>query len=156
MKRLRGCGFGLVLALLLTACHGAGPGAADAALMQTDGAFAALSSQKGFAAAFQQYATDNAVFLPENSAPLTGKSAIAQSLAGIPDGTRLDWTPQRAEVSVSGELGYSWGIYTLSGTNSTGQATVAYGKYLSVWKKQSGEWKLAVMMTNQSPGPAGG
>ena len=130
---------------------------ADAAqarmLLNTDQAFSSASASKGFAAAFARYAQTDAILLPEGDAALKGKPEITKSLAGIPAGIKISWTPQDAEVS--GYLGYSWGIYTSSGTDSQGQPTVAYGKYLSVWKRRGGHWKLAVMMTNQSPGPAG-
>lgn len=130
---------------------------ADAAqtgiLLSTDQAFSAASVQSGFAAAFSKYAQTDATFLPQGGEALKGAPQIAQALAAIPGGTKISWTPQAADVS--GDLGYTWGIYTSAGTNSSGQATVAYGKYLSIWNRQDGDWKLSVMMINQSPGPTG-
>lgn len=145
----------LVLAGLLAGCQGRDNenAAAIQSLMRADNAFSTLSAKQGFATAFRQYAADDALLLPENGAALRGKTTIEQSLHGIPAGTTLSWTPQSADVS--GGLGYTWGIYALTGANTAGQTTVSYGKYLSIWKKQSGDWKLAVMMVNQSPGPAG-
>ncbi|MGH8283079.1 MAG: YybH family protein [Gammaproteobacteria bacterium] len=147
---------GVALMALLTGCQG-GNNAAIAAtqsLTRTDNAFSVLSTQRGFAAAFSQYALDDALLLPENRAAIQSKNTIEQSLRNLPAGSTLSWAPQGADAS--GDLGYTWGIYTLTGSNAAGQSTAAYGKYLSVWKKQSGNWKLSVMMTNQSPGPAGG
>jgi len=141
-------------AVLVTACQGGNyTAAANQSLMRTDNAFSALSAQQGFAAAFKQYATDDALLLPENHATLRGKTTIIEDLRGMPSGATLTWSPQGADVS--GDLGYTWGIYTLIGNNSAGQATAAYGKYLSVWKRQAGDWRLAVMMVNSTPGPAG-
>lgn len=122
-------------------------------LLKTDQAFSSAAASRGFAAAFAQYAETDAVLLPEGDTALKGKPEIRQSLASIPAGLKISWTPQDTEVS--GRLGYSWGIYSSSGTDTHGQPTVAYGKYLSVWKRHDGHWKVAVMMTNQSPGPAG-
>lgn len=141
--------------LLLSGCHrqASADAAQKDALLQTDKAFSDASANTGFAAAFSRYAMTDATLLPQGDAALKGKPQIAQSLASIPAGTKITWTPQDADVS--GRLGYSWGIYTSSGANSGGQATVAYGKYLSVWKREDGDWRLAIMMTNQSPGPAG-
>ncbi len=146
----------MVLAGLLAGCQGRNNvnAAAIQSLMRVDNAFSTLSAKQGFAAAFRQYAADDALLLPENGAALRGKATIEQSLQGIPAGATLSWTPQSADVS--GALGYTWGIYALTGADAAGQKTVTYGKYLSIWKKPSGDWKLAVMMVNQSPGPAGG
>ncbi|MGH8306742.1 MAG: YybH family protein [Gammaproteobacteria bacterium] len=148
--------FGAALVVLLTGCQGSNDAAVAAtqSLMRVDNAFSALSAQRGFAAAFSQYALDDALLLPENRAAIQSKNTIEQSLQNLPAGTTLSWSIQGADAS--GDLGYTWGIYTLTGINTTGQATAAYGKYLSIWKKQSGDWKLSMMMTNQSPGPAGG
>lgn len=156
MKRLS-VGLLLVAAMtLLAGCQGGGAssdGAARAAVKSADNAFSATSTKDGFAKAFQDYALEQAVFLPDNHAPLTTLEEIEKSLVTLPPGTQLSWSPQGADAS--GELGYTWGIYTLTGRSSSGQATVGYGKYLSVWKEESGQWKLAAMMLNQSPGPTG-
>ncbi|MBU6422307.1 MAG: nuclear transport factor 2 family protein [Gammaproteobacteria bacterium] len=153
MLSLRAVCVGLLTCLLLAACQNGGSATPAQTLTRTDNTFSTLSSQQGFAAAFRRYALDNAVLLPEQRAPLQGLQVIEQSLQALPAGTDLSWTPQGADAS--GDLGYTWGIYTLTGNNAQGQATAAYGKYLSVWQLQSGDWKLAVMMLNTSPGPAG-
>lgn len=154
MHTLRAACVGLLACVLLVACQNGGKvAAATQELMGTDNAFSALSAQQGLVAAFGRYALDNAVLLPDKRAPLQGRRVIEQSLQSLPAGTSLSWTPQAADAS--GELGYTWGSYTLTGRDSAGQATAGYGKYLSVWQRQSGDWKLAVMMLNTSPGPAG-
>jgi ketosteroid isomerase-like protein len=155
VKVRTGFAIGCLMVLLLSACrqHGNAEAAQTDALLQTDKAFSETSVQQGFADAFSRYAVTDATLLPQASTAVKGKPQITQSLAAIPAGTRISWTPQAANVS--GNLGYSWGIYTSTGNNASGQTTVAYGKYLSVWKREGGEWKLAVMMTNQSPGPSG-
>lgn len=146
---------GCLAALSLSACRNSTQADTSRrdALLQTDTGFSQASIHDGFAAAFAQYAENDALLLPQGAAALRGEQQVAQSLAGLAAGTRISWTPQAA--SVSDKLGYTWGIYTLSGGSKTGQATLAYGKYLSVWQRQGDDWKLAVMMTNQSPGPAG-
>ncbi|MGH8280505.1 MAG: YybH family protein [Gammaproteobacteria bacterium] len=154
---MKGVGiFALAVMLLLAGCQGGGAAAdagARAAVKSADNAFSMLSVKAGFASAFRKYALEQAVFLPDGRAPLTSRETIEQSLATLPPGTHLSWSAQGADAS--GSVGYTWGIYTLTGKNSTGQPTVAYGKYLSVWEKQSGRWELAAMMLNRSPGPMG-
>lgn len=146
----------VISAVLVAACQGGNNTAAMAtqSLMRTDSAFSTMSERQGFAAAFRQYATDDALLLPENRAALKGRTAIVDSLQGLPAGSTLSWSPQGADVSA--DLGYTRGVYSLIGKNGAGQATAAYGNYLSVWKKQAGDWRLAVMMVNSTPGPAGG
>lgn len=153
VNTLRAACLGVVTCLMLAACGNGGVAAATQALTRTDNAFSTLSEQQGLAAAFRRYALDSAVLLPERRAPLQNRKVIEQSLQALPAGTQLSWTPQG--VGASGNLGYTWGIYTLTGRDAGGQATAAYGKYLSVWQRQSGDWKLAIMMLNTSPGPGG-
>lgn len=145
--------------LLVVVLAGCQPGnntanTADQALKSADTAFSALSEKQGLTSAFRKYAASDAVLLPENQAAINGKSAILGNLKAMPAGSTLTWSPQAADAS--GDLGYSWGIYTLTGKNSRGQATVAYGKYLSVWKLRQGHWRLSVMMINSTPGPTSG
>ena len=139
--------------LLLAACQGSTT--ARSALLQTDRDFAALSTSQGFSAAFDRYAADDVVFMPEQSAPVQGKSAVLQELRALPTGSRLSWTPQAAQTSAAGDLGYSWGIYEFSSPDAAGHPTVAYGNYLETWSCRSGAWRLQAMMTNPVPGPAG-
>lgn len=156
MKSLRAGWLAVAAVVLLAGCQAGGQSAdanARAAVKSADNAFSAQSTKNGFASAFRDYALEQAVFLPDDHAPLTTREDIEQSLLALPAGTQLSWSPQGADAS--GDLGYTWGIYTLTGKSASGQATVAYGKYLSVWKQQSGKWKLAAMMLNSSPGPTG-
>ena len=64
----------------------------------------------------------------------------------------LDWSPQYAEVAKSGELGYTWGTYSLTYMDQNGEEQKSYGKYLNIWKKQAdGNWKVAIDIGNESP-----
>ena len=156
MKSLRAGLLGLATVALLVACQGgslSSEARAIEAVKNADNAFSAQSIKGGLASAFREYALEQAVLLPDDHAALATRENIEQSLAELPASTHLSWSPQGADAS--GGLGYTWGIYTLTGLSSNGLSTVAYGKYLSVWKEQSGKWKLAAMMLNRSPGPAG-
>jgi len=71
-----------------------------------------------------------------------------------PEGTTLTWTPVKAEMAASGDLGYTYGNYVYTAKNKEGRLVVNYGKYTSIWKKQrDGQWKVVVDMGNSSPGP---
>jgi len=73
------------------------------------------------------------------------------------EGTSLTWTPVKAEMSASGDLGYTYGNYVYTAKNKDGKLVANYGKYTSIWKKQKdGQWKVVVDMGNSSPDPKSG
>ena len=58
-----------------------------------------------------------------------------------------------ADISSSGDLGYTYGTFEFRSKDKDGKPTVDYGKYTSIWKKQAdGSWKVALDMGNSSPG----
>jgi ketosteroid isomerase-like protein len=123
-------------------------------LIQTDKEFALLSIESGAAEAFNQYLTDDALQLPARRKPIQGRSNIYDNMKENQDKYTLNWSPQYAEVSKSGELGYTWGTYTLTFVDEAGEEQKSYGKYLNIWKKQKdGTWKVSVDMGNESPKP---
>jgi ketosteroid isomerase-like protein len=71
-----------------------------------------------------------------------------------PEGTSLTWTPVKAEMAASGDLGYTYGTYVFTAKNKEGKLVPSYGKYTSIWRKQKdGQWKVVVDMGNSSPEP---
>lgn len=71
-----------------------------------------------------------------------------------PEGTTLTWTPVKADMSASGDLGYTYGNYIYTAKNKEGKLVANYGKYTSIWKKQKdGQWKVVVDMGNSGPDP---
>jgi len=121
-------------------------------LLDADFEFSRTSVKKGAAAAFYLYLTDNAIQLPEGSLPIYGKKAIYDTM--LHGNYTLFWTPVKAEVARSGELGWTWGKYIVQVTQEDGSETTGYGKYLNIWRKQAdGSWKVAVDMGNKSPSP---
>ena len=121
-------------------------------LLDTDYEFARTSVKKGPAAAFYLYLADNAMQLPEGSLPIYGKNAIYETMKG--DHYDLLWTPVKADVASSGDLGQTWGKFVVVVRNSDGTETKMYGKYLNIWRKQTdGKWKVIVDMGNASPSP---
>ena len=121
-------------------------------LLDRDYEFARTSVKKGPSAAFYLYLADNAMQLPEGSLPIYGKTAIYETMKG--DHYDLLWTPVKAEVARSGELGWTWGKYVVVVRNSDGTETKMYGKYLNIWRKQAdGKWKVIVDTGNASPSP---
>lgn len=111
-------------------------------ILKTEAEFARMAEEEGIAAAFTFFAADSAV-LNRGGKIIKGKEAItayhqAQSL----DNIHLVWTPDFVSVSRSGDLGYTYGTYTLSAPDSAGNMAESQGIFHSVWEKQSdGSWK---------------
>jgi ketosteroid isomerase-like protein len=123
-------------------------------ILYTDKAFSDLSKAYGMKHAFLEYAAEEAVILRENSLPQVGKSIIAERFKSISDsGFILTWEPQFADVAASGELGYSYGIFTTTSKDSLGNPVVEKGTYVSVWKKNNdGKWKFVLDTGNEGLG----
>lgn len=128
----------IAIALLRPAFVGAAAPAALDSLVAVERAFAARSVENGVRDAFLAFlAEDGVIFSPlatngrqvwESRAPLTAT---------------LVWDPVVAEVSASGDLGYTTGPWELRPNDP--QRPTAYGQYVSVWQKQTdGAWRVAV------------
>jgi ketosteroid isomerase-like protein len=125
----------------------------NARLLQTDIEFSKKSVEVGASQAFNMYVADSAIQLPAGGEPVMGRESISSGMEGH---YVLQWEPKKAEVSASGDLGYTWGTYTLTTEDEKGQKK-RYGKYLDVWKKQNdGSWKVLIDIGNQSPEPKDG
>ncbi len=123
-------------------------------LLETDQKFSRTSIAKGSAEAFNLFLTDDALELPAGNFPIIGRSNIYDSMKVGQHEYELSWVPQKAEVAMSGELGYTWGKYMVKYNDEKGNEITSHGKYLNVWKKQpNGEWKVAVDMGNKDPKP---
>ena len=65
---------------------------------------------------------------------------------------QLNWIPQHSEVSVSADMGWTWGKYEFNSKDKSGNTITRKGKYLNVWTKQpDGSWKVKVDMGNVEP-----
>lgn len=110
---------------------------AQASLVDAERAFSRLSETKGIREAFLTcLAADAVVFRP---GPVAGRPVYETMDPANP--TVLTWEPEVAEVSASGELGYTSGPYQVR--PGRGLEPTAFGHYVSVWKKQAdGTWKV--------------
>lgn len=125
-----------------------------AALLKTDAEFSSASVKMGAPEAFHQYLANDAVQLPARLNPIFGRDSIYQSMKNSGDDYILQWMPRSAEVAESGDLGYTWGLYTITWQDENGDTLSSFGKYLNVWRKQEdGCWKVVVDMGNLSPPP---
>jgi ketosteroid isomerase-like protein len=117
-------------------------------LLKADLAFSEMSEQKGRNAAFIEYAMDNATMLRPFSMPVTGKDTIISLFAAHPDSIyKLTWVPIKAEVSHSGDLGFTYGTYTLEIKNIEKKEG---GTYCTIWKKnKEHKWKFILDTGNE-------
>lgn len=85
-----------------------------------------------------------------NLVPLTGEGSIVKWLGTQSPFATAD--SRFTETSRSGDLGYSWGSYTVAGRSGRGGQQ---GFYVRVWvRERSGQWKIAmdVLQPQQQPG----
>jgi ketosteroid isomerase-like protein len=132
----------------------AGPSAEIGQLRALETAMMAAAAKNG-ADGYVSFYADDAVELPNGAPALQGKEDIRKTMAFLDDKeNHLTWTPVRVEVSGSGDLGYTYGVYEFRSIDKDGKPAVANGKYATVWKKQAdGRRKVALDMGNASPEP---
>ncbi len=141
-------------ALALSACSRApDPAAARAAIMDADVAFAAATKARGVDGWVEWFADSGVQVTPGRN--VVGKAAIRElAVARFADTTRLlSWQPTTAEVSASGDLGYTIGRWEV-GPRAGGEP-LGRGSYVTIWRKQTdGSWKVVRDVGNADPAPA--
>ena len=147
----------LVATIVLPTSHtsvSASPKATAETLKQLEGEFMKAAADKG-SQGYMSYYADDAVEVPNGGAIIPGKANIAKGMGFLDDrNNRLIWTPVGADISSSGDLGYTYGNYEFHSMDKEGKPTVEYGKYTSIWKRQKdGGWKVVLDMGNASPEP---
>jgi len=126
----------------------------EALLRQLEAEFAADVAQHGHDAFVSHFAEDGVEVV--DGGGFNDKDAMRKQ-PGWPEGTTLTWTPIKAEMASSGDLGYTYGNYVYTAKNKEGKTVTSYGKYTSIWKKQKdGQWKVVVDVGNSSPDPKSG
>lgn len=112
-------------------------------IVATEQSFAEMAQKEGIPTAFQTYAATDVVVL-RNKNLIVGKEAMTQFYQKRGSGKEsLNWKPDFVDVSSSGDLGYTYGKYTYSITDSLGKAQIYNGVFHTVWKRQSdGKWKF--------------
>jgi ketosteroid isomerase-like protein len=111
-------------------------------LLEADRAFSARAREAGAAAAFSEFMAADGKLLGAAEDPVAGTEAIAALMASLPAGAELSWAPIEAVVADSGELGVTWGEYSLTVPGENGATIEETGRYLTVWRKdESGRWR---------------
>lgn len=114
-------------------------------MVETDKAFSAASEKNGMKKAFLEYIADDAVLLRPGFLPIVEGDVIRFLNAQEDTSFTMTWEPKGADISASGDLGFTYGVYKVATADTTIQGT-----YLNVWRKQEdGTWKFVVDTGNQ-------
>jgi ketosteroid isomerase-like protein len=149
----------LVSILAVAACASPEPAqqpvdlAADAdAIRQASMAWLEAVRAKDYAAAAANFASDGVVY-HEHAEPSVGPAAVQARAeaewARMPN-AQMSWTVDNVVVAQAADMALEQGTWTFS--NEGEQDT---GKYITVWKKVDGAWKVAADMgVSTTPEPA--
>jgi uncharacterized protein (TIGR02246 family) len=117
--------------------------AAEAEIRAGDTAFFNATKAKNSNAAADMYAND-AVSMPANSPPLNGHDAIRkynEDFVKLPQAV-LTGETESIKFSDDGTMAYATGKYTASWVDAKGKKVTEDGKYLNVFGKVDGKWKI--------------
>lgn len=138
--------------LLAAAACGGGAGSTDTAaaaapavdLAREEQAIRALDAkllealQRRDTVALADFYAESGLLLVPGSPPLRGPNGVRlgwQRIAGA-QGTAY-FTPTIVNVAAGGDMAYEVGSYTVTGGRNAGK-----GKYVAVWRKYDGAWKI--------------
>ncbi len=117
-------------------------------LLETDRKLAKLSTEKGTVNALLQFMQDDAIVLPKFGHPIHGRESFRKIILQNQENNNYDipvWKPVFADISKSGDFGYTFGRYALPEPDTIKYEDIKYNYYGSVWKRQqNGSWKLAI------------
>lgn len=137
-----------ILTALIVSCHSNQQGDIEQwkkEITDTELAFSAMAEAEGIPAAFLAYSASDAVLL-RNNRIIKGHPEIDRyfdASRANPNQVTLTWAPDFVDVAASGDLGYTYGQYRLTKTDSTGQTEESTGIFHTVWKRQAdGTWKF--------------
>jgi ketosteroid isomerase-like protein len=127
-----------------------GASADEKAIRDLDKAWIKAAQDKNIDKAVSYYADDASVMPP--GAPIATtpqqRRAVWQSLLSDPK-TTLNFGRIKLEIAKSGDLAYDLGWTEWKTTDAQGKTTTERGKYVVVWKKINGQWKVVADIVNQ-------
>lgn len=127
----------------------------ESVLLERDAEFVRVTAEKGMDG-FLSFIAEDAAFFPAGGSISMGHEAARAIWAEIltTPGVSLRWKPVRAELGRSGELGYTYGTYVFRKSEPGKEDVTSYGKYVTIWRKEAGGWKVAADIGTPSPAPA--
>ena len=101
--------------------------------------------------------TGDAVLMAPGMPAFAGKDAIRSAVKAMfaDPALALKFQTSRIEIGDSGDMASSVGRYTETFTDpATGKPVKSDGNYVTVYKKQAGEWKAVFDIASPGPAPA--
>ena len=106
---------------------------------------------RGDPAAMAELYTSDAVIFPERSERIAGRDAI-RKYWNLPKGRRITRhvvTPAR--IVVDGAHAYDYGSFEIAGERDGKAWGPARGKYVVVWRREGGRWRILLDIWNSGP-----
>lgn len=102
--------------------------------------------QAGNAQWLIQRLKDDVLQFPPGAKLTKGKEDVGKEFQKVvdTDGFELSWEPIKAEVSASNDMAYAYGSLKMKLPGGESMP----GKYVVVWVKVNGEWKLQIDISN--------
>ncbi len=118
-------------------------------VLQADKEFSDMSKHIGIKKAYLEYMSDEGVLLRPDFLPITGASAVDYLSTLADEDYELSWEPKGGMIANSGELGFTYGVYSLKTAEITYQGT-----YTNIWKKRgNGPWRYVLNTSNAGISP---
>ncbi len=119
------------------------------ALLGADRAFARETAARGVEG-WLDFHLEDAHNVAAAGPAVVGHAAIRERItAFLADTTQFfTWEPLFAETASDGSLGFTYGDW--STTDLSTDSVTSRGRYLTVWKKHDGEWKVTADIGNDA------
>jgi|GEM_PF-97396 len=106
-------------------------------LLMADQEFSNRSAVNGFVPAFGYYAADDVRLYRSDLFPIVGKESAQEALSEKP--CLLTWQPIAGDVSISGDLGYTYGTADCQSDEATRRSS-----YMRIWRKEVEGWRVVL------------
>lgn len=124
------------------------------ALLAVDDAWSQTAKAKDLDK-FMSFTSPDTTLMLQGIPALKGDKAIRDAFTPLwkAPGFDLSWKASRAEVSASGDLGYTVGSYSLTMNNAAGIPATEKGKFVTTWEKIDGTWRVLDDIVNSDAPP---
>ena len=88
--------------------------------------------------------------IQEGVGEIRGRAAVLEAVGYLDQpGVSLRWSPLRADIAASGDLGWTTGSWVFRATDPEGEPVETRGRYVSIWRRQQdGSWKVVMDLGN--------
>jgi uncharacterized protein (TIGR02246 family) len=148
----------LSLGVLMILASGCAPAGSSASLERVVADYAVAFNARDAAKVASFYTEDGELTAP-GASMVKGRAAIAEALKPTFEQQDRALTLKQLESGVDGDQGFSSGIFAVTiGVTDSGEPEVVTGRYLAVFKRVDGDWKMGHHMfhlqdINQQPAP---